>query len=105
METEVATAEPRVDSYFHRKLFLVTGGTGFLGLWLIPSVVTLSHLFTYLTSCCRLVHMFEFWQGVCQAKVSISGVEYLTKPTQAVNQATKGVDGIFHLAGVVIHSR
>jgi len=38
----------------------------------------------------------------------ISGVEYLTGSItdfEAVNQATKGVDGIFHLAGVVIHSR
>jgi nucleoside-diphosphate-sugar epimerase len=38
----------------------------------------------------------------------ISGVEYLTGSItdyDAVNQATKGVDGIFHLAGIVIHSR
>lgn len=40
METDVAVNEARVDDFFYRKLYLVTGGTGFLGLKLIPSVHT-----------------------------------------------------------------
>lgn len=78
------------------KLFLCTGGTGFLGLHLIPLLLASKAKVRVLSR--SPPGDGEFIEGVEYVSGSISNF-------QDVNRACLGVDGIFHLAGLVVHTR
>lgn len=80
------------------KTYLVTGGTGFLGLHLIPLLLQNK----------SKVRVFVRSPPGKGEKIDDCNVEYVLGSItdfDAVNKACVGVDGIYHLAGLVIHSR
>eukprot|EP00899_Mesostigma_viride_P012190 jgi/Mesvir1/20972/Mv08039-RA.1 len=75
-------------------LYLVTGGTGFLGIWLVKKLLSTGHNVRVIarSPSDELPSSVVFYPG------SILDESVL-------REAVKGVDGVFHLAGLVEHSR
>eukprot|EP01100_Stratorugosa_tubuloviscum_P009955 TRINITY_DN420_c2_g1_i1.p1 TRINITY_DN420_c2_g1~~TRINITY_DN420_c2_g1_i1.p1 ORF type:complete len:372 (+),score=177.38 TRINITY_DN420_c2_g1_i1:79-1194(+) len=81
------------------KIYLVTGGTGFLGVHLIKLLVSNGAIVRALvrTENCEVSNFLkelgvQFYNGSILDQIALS-------------RASEGVDGIFHLAGLVVHSR
>lgn len=86
-----------MSSSHRNKRYLVTGGTGFLG-W---------HLIKYLISCDARIRVFS--RNISPEIKSLGkNVEHFKGTIldkASIEAACEGVDGIFHLAGLVLHSR
>eukprot|EP00960_Hanusia_phi_P020607 607349-Hanusia_phi.AAC.2 len=79
-----------------KKLFVVTGGTGFVGVELIHHIIGQGHRARVLVRTPDKV--FEKLKNVEFAYGSVTDQEH-------VNKCCEGCHGIFHVAGVVDHSR
>ena len=86
-----------------RARYLVTGGTGLLGQHLVDELVTSGHQVRVLARTAEGSARGRRGRGRGHDLIEV--VQGSVTDREAVDQALEGVEGVFHLAGVVEHSR